>query len=702
MKNITIKSYIVGIVILFAMFANMGVLLAQELDITTASKTSVQAMSNSGSGIVTDCTSATINGFLGLNGSDSASVWFEWGPTQSLGRVTPRQTFTTDSNFSQIITGLTEGTTYYYRAVGENDSGIEYGEIRSFTVNCPVANPTVDLTADNYSVTYNGATTLRWTSTNAASCTASAGTNGWSGYKSTTGSFPTGNLTSTTTYTITCSNSRGSATDSVTVTVGGTNQDRPIVDIQADDTRIDSGDRTIVRWSSSNADSCTGSGGRNGWSGSKNLSGSFNTGDLNNDVTYTITCSNSSGSADDSVTVRVDDEEDERPDVNIYANPSNVQYNGSSTITWDSDNADSCRASGGTSGWSGRKSTSGSFYATNLTYATTFTITCENDTRSATDSTTVTVSGFQPPVNNQPTVVISADSTNLAYNGATNIRWSTTNATYCNASGGSIGWAGAKSIGPASFYTGSLTSTRTYSITCSNDVGSSTDSVTVNVRGQVLGTTTVRTQPTSMVLLTSSVDRNRPIVPTLDNTNPCPGDEINYSLTYQNIGTGSISNLVLRVDLPYEVDYMFSTPNNPMRSGQTLIFNLGTLRANGEGTVSIRVRLKDNVQAGTPLNFPATLSYVDPSGYPMSVNANVSANVCGLAVVNNSSNVNLGASVFGTGFLPTSIFGWLLLIILILILILLARYLFGQTFQIQRRTVTTYDPLGKTTTTMHH
>ncbi len=681
MKNTKIKSYIVGAIILLGVFANTSLAFAQvSIDVDTVSKSNAVTQTNNG-GIVTDCTSATINGYLGLNGSESASVWFEWGPTQSLGRTTARQTFYSDSNFSQIITGLTEGTTYYYRAVGENDSGIEYGDIKNFTVNCPTQNPTVDLTADSYNVNNNGTTTVRWTSQNATSCTASGGVNGWSGYKSTTGSFFTGSLTSTTTYNITCSNSRGSANDSVTITVNGTNGgDEPTVDIRADDTSISSGDSTIIRWTSQNADYCTASNGRNGWSGSRNLSGSFNTRDLDSDTTYRITCTNNNGSANDSVTVRVDDSQDE-PTVRISANPTTVQYNGVSYVTWNSENADTCTANGGANGWSGNKNLSGSFYTGSLTYTTTFRITCRNDSGSADDSVTVNVNNVVP-VNNQPTVIIYADQTSLNYNGATNIRWSTTNATTCNASGGSIGWAGVKSIGPGSFYTGSLTSSRTYSITCSNEVGSSTDFVTVNVRGRVLGVTTTPTPRTSLLLVTSSVDRNRPIVPTLDNTNPCPGDEINYSLNYQNVGNGSITNLVLRLDLPMEVDYMYSSPNNPNRGGQTLIFNLGTLRANGEGTVTVRVRLRDNVPAGTSLNFPATLNYVDASGYPQSVNANVNANVCGITSnLNNNNNVTLGATVFGAGFLPTSIFGWLLLIILILILILLARYLFGQSFQ---------------------
>ncbi len=758
---------------LLSLVAFLGVLVLPFVGATTAS---AQYATPS-------CTSATLNGSIVTNGAPT-QVWFQWGQGNSLSNTTSVQTFNTNSTFSQPISGLTQNTTYSYRAMAQNVNGDSTGQTLSFTTltcNTPSA-PTVNLTANPTSINFGGASTLSWNSTNATSCSAY-----WTGSTATNGSgvvtpgstttysitcsnnvgsasdtatvtvasvqnLPTVNLTanptsinfggastlswnstnatscsaywtgstatngsgvvtpgSTTTYSITCSNNVGSASDTATVTVGGNNQNLPTVNIEADDTRIDSDDRTIVRWSSSNADSCTARGGRNGWSGSKSISGSFNTGDLSNDVTYTITCRNSSGSADDSVTVRVDDEDnnDERPDVNIYANPSNVQYNGASTITWNSDNADSCRGTGGTNGWSGRKSTSGSFYTGNLAFATTFTIICENDSRSVTDSTRVTVNGIEQPVNNRPTVSITADQTNLNYNGATTIRWSSSNATSCFATGGSVGWAGAKSIGPASFYTGSLTGTRTYSINCSNDSGSSSDFVTVGVRGQVLGTTTTRVTPTasSYLLVTSSVDRNRPIVPTLDNTNPCPGDDINYSITYQNIGNASLRNLVLRVDLPREVDYITSTPLNPTQSGQTLIFNLGTLKANEQGTVKIQVSLRNDVAPGTDLNFPATLTYTDVNGSTQSVNANVNASVCQPVFTENNTDSNiqgssLGAMVFGAGFLPTSIFGWLLLLILILILILLAKYLFGQSFQ--KRTVTTYDSLGKTTTTMTH
>jgi len=548
---------------------------------------------------------------------------------------------------------------------------------------CSVSNPTVNISASDISLDDGDSTSVTWYSTNATTCYASGGSNGWSGSKGTSGSFFTGGLHNSTTYNITCSNSTGSANDSVTVYVDDNNSNGNVsVNLRVDDSRVDYDDSTTVRWSSNDADYCRASSGTNGWSGSKGTSGSFYTGRLTDTTTYRITCYDDNGdSEDDSVTVYVDDENnnDQRPTVDLTVDNANPIYNGSTYVRWYSNDATSCTASGGINSWSGTKSLSGSFYTGALTYNTTFYITCRNNSGSATDSLTIYPNRqIVPPVNNQPTVVIYADSTNLAYNGATSVRWGTVNATSCSASNGSIGWAGAKSIGPGSFYTGSLTSSRTYTITCNNNVGSSTDSVTVNVRGQTITTPTVRPTPTSLVLITSSVDRNQPIVPTIDNTRPKPGDEINYTVSYQNIGTGAITNLTLRMDLPYEVDYMFSNPSNPTRSGNTLIFNLGTLKANGEGVVTVRVRVRDNIPAGTSLNFPAILSYVDPSGFPQSVTANVSAQVWSEPTITptEKETVQLGALAFlfgSDGFLPNSLLGWLLLILLIVLLVLAAR-----------------------------
>jgi len=82
----------------------------------------------------------------------------------------------------------------------------------------PPQPPTVSISADDTSIAYNGSTTIRWSSTNATSCSASGS---WSGTKGTSGSQSTGNLTANKTYIITCSGAGGtSPEDSVTVNVG--------------------------------------------------------------------------------------------------------------------------------------------------------------------------------------------------------------------------------------------------------------------------------------------------------------------------------------------------------------------------------------------------------------------------------------------------------------------------------------------------
>ncbi|MFA5095500.1 MAG: thrombospondin type-1 domain-containing protein [Candidatus Paceibacterota bacterium] len=340
--NIKIKLSILSVLALAGLFAGINNVSAQY--------------------VVQNCDSATLNGYVDPNGNPTIA-WFEWGPTQSLGYTTPPQTYYSYTNFSYKITGLTENSTYYYKTKFRNSPQGEWsGSLISFTTPaCQVVNPpidggwsdwsakdnscgisgvqtrtctnpspanggaycsgpstqsytnpacvsvpTVSLTAGSTNVNYNGSTYLSWSSTNATSCTASGGNSGWSGNKNTSGNFYTGSLTNTTTYNITCTGQGGNVSDSVTIYVDSQSISNPTVNLTADNTNVNYGSSTYLRWTSSNATSCNVSGG--GWSGSQNLSGSFYTGSLYNTTTYNITCTNSVGSASDSVTVYVNNQ----------------------------------------------------------------------------------------------------------------------------------------------------------------------------------------------------------------------------------------------------------------------------------------------------------------------------------------------------------------------------------------------------------
>ena len=164
--------------------------------------------------------------------------------------------------------------------------------------------PTVQLSSSATSVEINNEFTLTWSSTNAASCSASGD---WSNTIGTSGSVAiTETSPGTKTYNISCSGGGNTATDSVSVEV--TSPPVPSVSIETSVSSIVINNSFTISWSSTNADSCSASG---DWNDSIGLSGSKTiTGSETGIKTYGIVCTHSNGStAEDSVLVRIVPEE---------------------------------------------------------------------------------------------------------------------------------------------------------------------------------------------------------------------------------------------------------------------------------------------------------------------------------------------------------------------------------------------------------
>ena len=142
--------------------------LATQPTVTTSSATSVTT------------NAATLNGLADPNGDDTAG-WFRYA-TASPGTCndsfgirapssggSPLGSGTSNVAFSEGITGLTPGTTYYYCAIAQNSVGIAFGAVLTFTTTAPptvstlAATPVTATTATlNASVDPNGYTTIGW------------------------------------------------------------------------------------------------------------------------------------------------------------------------------------------------------------------------------------------------------------------------------------------------------------------------------------------------------------------------------------------------------------------------------------------------------------------------------------------------------------------------------------------------------------
>ena len=96
-------------------------------------------------------TSATLNGIVDPNGGDTKG-WFEYGTSVDLGSTTETKSFGSGSKevaLSIEVTGLKSGTIYYFRAVAENEDGIEKGKIKIFKAESTTFTTTTVSSSDN-------------------------------------------------------------------------------------------------------------------------------------------------------------------------------------------------------------------------------------------------------------------------------------------------------------------------------------------------------------------------------------------------------------------------------------------------------------------------------------------------------------------------------------------------------------------------
>lgn len=131
-----------------------------------------------------------------------------------------------------------------------------------------------------------------------------------------------------------------------------------------------------------------------------------------------------------------------------------------------------------------------------------------------------------------------------------------------------------------------------------------------------------------------------------------PGGVVTYTLTWDNIGLGSVSNVVVTDTLPVGITFGGATPAPSTTSGQNLTWNLGPAITNTSGTIIVTGTLENTARAGEIYVNTAGIK----SGNPVDVETSPSDNFASAPVTVQIPDLSVASSNWPASASPGSVF----------------------------------------------
>jgi hypothetical protein len=148
--------------------------------------------------------------------------------------------------------------------------------------------------------------------------------------------------------------------------------------------------------------------------------------------------------------------------------------------------------------------------------------------------------------------------------------------------------------------------------------------------------------------------------------------DIAYDVSWANISGRTLNDLVLEINFPEQMSVVDTDRGLIERTKNAVVYQIDRLDPRETGDMTIVVRTTGGLKEGDPVVAQAIMAFENPK---TSATENAIAYDADTFSVTGST---LGASLFGLGFLPTSLAGWLIIILILLIIIFLARHFMAQ------------------------